>query len=98
MERVERPNLNALRPPPQGKQGVILSMSDIYFTTDDLAARYIVEPDTIRDWARRGVIPPPEKLGNKCCRWRREVIEASDAARAAKAAARAARRYRPRVR
>ncbi|MFO1099290.1 MAG: helix-turn-helix domain-containing protein [Xanthobacteraceae bacterium] len=56
-----------------------------YLSAADLAERYGVHVITIFKWAKRGILPPGEKVGPNTRRWRRVAIEAFDAERATRA-------------
>ena len=45
--------------------------------TTELAARYGVTPDTLRDWARRGLIASPLRINARTLRWQPTDLQAS---------------------
>lgn len=42
----------------------------LYFTVDQVAARYGVSSDSIWRWKRKGDCPAPVRIGPNCTRWR----------------------------
>jgi excisionase family DNA binding protein len=55
--------------------GAILVKHEPPVTVEELAQRLGVATQTVRNWARRGVLPAPWKLSGRILRWDREVIE-----------------------
>lgn len=45
-----------------------------------LAGYFEVTPKTIWDWAKKGKLPPPQKIGENTTRWDFEKIQESEAA------------------
>lgn len=54
----------------------------VYLSAAQLARRYGVHIVTVWRWAQTGRIPRPERLTPRTTRWRKDQIEAADAARA----------------
>ncbi|MHB9081067.1 MAG: helix-turn-helix transcriptional regulator [Pirellulaceae bacterium] len=49
---------------------------DSLLTVEDIAERLKVEPATVRQWARGGLLPPPMRLTSRSLRWDRVVLTA----------------------
>ena len=47
---------------------------DRLLNVDDIAALFGVHRITVRSFVKRGIIPPPVRVGNKLTRWRRRDI------------------------
>jgi prophage regulatory protein len=54
----------------------------VYMSAAQLAARYGVHVVTVWRWAQAGRIPQPVRLAPGTTRWRKDQIEACEAARA----------------
>lgn len=54
----------------------------VYLSATQLARRYGVHVVTIWRWAQTGRIPPPIRITQRTTRWRKDQIEAAEAARA----------------
>ncbi len=47
-----------------------------YFTTDELAERLAIKPNTLERWRSQGVGPPFVKVGNRAVRYKFAEVEA----------------------
>ena len=50
----------------------------MFYTTDEMAARYKVNVRTIQRWAESGLLPAPVKIGG-ATRWRADDVAAAEA-------------------
>jgi predicted DNA-binding transcriptional regulator AlpA len=53
-----------------------MSLEIRWLTAQEVGQRMQLKPRTVRKWARRGLLPPPVKLGRqgRCLRWREEDL------------------------